>query len=243
MGVVNMKNESIRIVCIGTSHPGNIGAVARAIKNMGLTKLYLVSPRCCFPNPHANARAAGADDVLENAVVTDDLSLALQDCGLVIGVSARQRHIALPILTPRVSAEQIVREAQQTSVAILFGAEDAGLTNEELHRCHHQVQIPCNPEFSSLNLAAAVQLLSYEIYLANLAQPSESEAASDWASADEMERFYTHLEEILIDIKFLDPTNPKHLMKRLRRLYHRARPDKTEINILRGILTAVKRVL
>ncbi|VAW93127.1 tRNA (cytidine(32)/uridine(32)-2'-O)-methyltransferase [hydrothermal vent metagenome] len=229
----------VRIVLVDTSHPGNIGAVARAMKNMCLSQLYLVQPQQ-FPHAEATARASGADDLLASAVVCDSLPEALAGCGLVVGASARLRHLKLPQWDPRQCAERVVDEARQRDVAIIFGRENSGLTNEELALCHYLLHIPSNPDYSSLNIAAAVQVVAYELMMASGA-PSvavvEGESESS-ASADEMERFYAHLRETLVDIGFLNPDNPRVMMRRLRRLFNRARPNQVEMNILRGILTA-----
>ncbi len=231
----------IHIVLLETTHPGNIGAVARAMKAMGLSRLCLVNPRC-FPSAEATARASGADDLLAQARVVDSLEAAVADCQLVVGTSNRQRTIGLPLLDPRQMTARIVERQPSVSVAILFGPEHSGLSNVQLDRCHWQVSVPTEEDFSSLNIAAAVQVIAYELRMGVLQQsvvppPLDREPAS----MDEMERFYRHLEEVLMEIEFLDPDNPKQLMRRLRRLYNRAQPDNNEINILRGILSAVQR--
>jgi len=238
--------KNIRIVLVQTSHPGNIGSTARAMKTMGLSRLYLVAPKL-FPHAKAIELASSADDVLATAVVTASLEEALQDCQLVIGSSTRPRGIALPALNPRQCGEQVVQEGQQGDVAIVFGREDSGLTNEELLHCHFHVAIPSNPDYSSLNLAAAVQVICYEIRVASLSAAALSQTQlfelqhDDFASAEEVEGFYVHLKDVLIQIDFLRPDNPKRLMPRLRRLFNRIRLEKTEIRILRGILTAITR--
>ncbi len=224
-----------------TSHAGNIGAAARAMKNMGLDDLWLVAPKS-FPDEDATARASGADKLLASATVVADLDQALTGCGLVAAVSARQRSLAWPCKTPREAAAEIVARTANTTVALLFGREKYGLSNEELERCHLLISIPANPEYSSLNLAMAVQLLAYEIRLAR-GQTDLPPASADPppATAEAMQRFYQHLEEVLLENGFLDPDNPRQLMRRLRRLFNRAVPDENEINILRGILSAVQR--
>ena len=233
-------SHPLRIVLLETSHPGNIGAAARAMKNMGLDDLWLVAPKS-FPADDATARASGADELLTTATVVDDLDQALKGCGLVVAVSARQRSLAWPCKAPREAAAEIVAKTAETPVALLFGREQYGLSNEELERCHLLVSIPANPEYSSLNLAMAVQVLCYEIRLArgqtDLTPVSEDPPP---AAADAMQRFYQHLEEVLLENGFLDPDNPRQLMRRLRRLFNRAVPDENEINILRGILSAVQ---
>jgi len=232
----------VRIVLVDTSHPGNIGAVARAMKNMCLSQLYLVQPQR-FPHAEATARASGADDLLASAVVCDSLPEALTGCGLVVGASARLRHLKIPQMDPRQCAERVLHEAQRTDVAIIFGREHSGLTNEELALCHYLMHIPSNPDYSSLNIAAAVQVMTYELRMASGAQgeAASEEESEPPASAEEMERFYSHLRKTLVDIGFLNPDNPRVMMRRLRRLFNRARPNQVEMNILRGILTATQR--
>ncbi len=231
---------SIRIVLVGTTHPGNIGAVARAMKNMGLRDLALVSPRH-FPHEDATARASGADDVLANASVHESLGEAIADCVYVSGASARSRAINWPCLDAKDAAVKIIDESARGTVAAVFGPEKTGLLNEHLDLCDTLLSIPTDPEFSSLNLAMAVQVVTYEIRAAEAEKPAGYESDTPPASSEEMEHFYAHLEQVLTDVNFLDPENPRHLMRRLRRLFIRARPDKNEVNILRGILTAVER--
>jgi TrmH family RNA methyltransferase len=236
------QGTNIRIVLVGTTHPGNIGASARAIKTMGLEELWLVAP-AVFPHPQATALASGADDVLECARVVATLPEAIADCALVVGASARRRGIGWPELTPRACAEALQAEAQHSPAALIFGCEQSGLSNAELDLCNYLVRIPANPAYSSLNLAAAVQVLSYELRLAAGAEPGGRDAPkppAPAASADEMARFYVHLEQVLKELGFLNPADPRHLMRRLRRLFNRARLDQNEMNILRGILSAVE---
>ena len=244
--------QDIRVVLVNTSHPGNIGGAARAMKNMGLTQLVLVQPKE-FPAADASARASGADDVLANARVVDTLEEALAGCSLVMGTSARERSIPWPLIGPReCGAKAVEHAASGEAVALVFGREHAGLTNDELQRCHFHVHIPSNPAFSSLNLAAAVQVLTYEVRMAGLATqdavPAEKAAdasaarTDELATADEMELFYDHLEGTLVDIGFLDPLKPKHLMARLRRLFGRGAVYHSEMSILRGILTETQKV-
>ncbi len=231
---------AIRIVLVGTTHPGNIGAVARAMKNMGLSDLTLVAPRY-FPHADATARASGAEDLLETAVVTDNLADALRDCRFVAGASARARTIDWPSLAPRECAERLVAESGSGDVAVVFGPEKSGLTNEDLDHCQALLSIPADPAFSSLNLAMAVQILCYELRLARTGStvvPYEREVPL--ATSDDLERFYVHLERVLTASHFLDPDNPRFLMRRLRRLFARAEPDQNEINILRGILASLE---
>ncbi|WP_249677172.1 tRNA (cytosine(32)/uridine(32)-2'-O)-methyltransferase TrmJ [Pseudomonas abieticivorans] len=243
--------QNIRVVLVNTSHPGNIGGAARAMKNMGLSRLVLVDP-LDFPSHEADARASGASDVLENAQVVATLEEALVGTTLVLGTSARDRRIPWPLLDPRECGTKSVEEAAQGGeIALVFGREYAGLTNEELQRCHFHVHIPSNPDFSSLNLGAAVQVLAYEVRMAWLAaegQASKTEKvevasvrSGDVSTTDEMERFYEHLEKTLVDIGFLDLQSPRHLMARLRRLYGRSSVNRAEMNILRGILTETQK--
>ncbi|MDO9370991.1 MAG: tRNA (cytosine(32)/uridine(32)-2'-O)-methyltransferase TrmJ [Gammaproteobacteria bacterium] len=236
-----MSLSSIRIVLVNTSHPGNIGACARAMKTMGLSALTLVQPKI-FPSAEAVARAAGAEDILDNASVCDSLEQALSGCVLVIGSSARARTIEWPLLTPRACAARLVQEAAHAPVALVFGREHSGLSNEELDRCHFLTRIPANPDFASLNIASAVQVFAYEIFLAHGAPLRAAEDHSP-VGAEQMELFYAHLEQVLVQTGFLNPRIPKKLMRRLRRLFNRARPDQNEMNILRGMLTEVARKL
>ena len=231
---------SIRIVLVGTTHPGNIGAAARAMKNMGVTDLALVNPRY-FPDKEATARASGAEDLLDSASVTDNLPDAIADCVYVAGASARARAISWPCLEPRECASKLIEESARGPVAAVFGPENSGLSNEDLDHCDALLTIPTNPDFSSLNLAMAVQVLTYELRAAQAEKPAGYSADVPLATSRDLELFYEHLERVLTDLCFLDPDNPRHLMRRLRRLFIRARPDQNEVNILRGILTAVER--
>ena len=211
------------------------------MKNMGLSDLALVNPRH-FPHDEATARASGATDVLDNARVVSSLGEALADCVYVAGASARARTISWPSMGPRDCAERMIAESETGKVAAVFGPEKSGLNNEDLDLCHTLLTIPTNPEFSSLNLAMAVQVLTYELRVASMLDAGPAfETEAPPATGEEMEHFYAHLATVLEDIRFLDPQNPRHLMRRLRRLFIRARPDKNEVNILRGILTAVDR--
>jgi len=229
-----------RIILVNTSHPGNIGAAARAMKNMGLSDLCLVDPQR-YPSAEATARASGADDLLARAKCFATLDEAIADAVLVIGASARSRSLPVPMLDPRACAKLVDEQPDAETVAILFGRERTGLSNEELDRCHYLVQIPSNPEYSSLNIAAAVQIIVYELGLLAGNRAHAGEAGIDYATAQQMEQFYGHLEKTLMELEFLDPANPKQLMRRLRRLFARTRPDQNEINILRGILTAMNK--
>lgn len=218
-----------------TTHPGNIGAAARAMKAMGLKRLYLINPRH-FPDPQASAMAAGADDVLENAVVCASIDEALQDVVLTVGMTARQRDISNQVMLPREAMPQVVQQAATMPVALLFGTEMSGLTNEEVSRAQLLVNIPANPEFSSLNLAAAVQVIAYELsQAAQNFQPVVQQAQP--AAHQQLEGYFAHLEKTLHEIGFFTTQNPARMMQRLRRLYARARPESDEVNILRGILS------
>jgi TrmH family RNA methyltransferase len=234
--------SNIRVVLLNTSHPGNIGAAARAMKTMGLEDLRLVNPKQ-FPHAEATARASGADDLLGRADVYTRLDEALQGCRLVIGASARARSIPCPILDPRECARQAQAESEHGPVAVLFGCEQSGLSNAEMDRCHALVRIPASDAYSSLNLAAAVQVICYELFAAHVTREAlvgDADTDHSPVGADEMELFYEHLERTLVELGFLDPANPRQLMRRLRRLFNRARPDENEMNILRGILTAAQ---
>ncbi|MEQ5803626.1 tRNA (cytosine(32)/uridine(32)-2'-O)-methyltransferase TrmJ [Halomonas sp. H10-9-1] len=238
--------ERIRIVLIGTSHPGNIGATARAMHNMALSDLTLVAPRCEPINADSVSRASGADHLVHGARVVDTLEAAVADCTLVVGASARSRTLPWPMLSPRELGERLPQElaAPDARVALVFGREDSGLTNAELQRCHAHVHIPTNPDFSSLNLAAAVQVLAYECRQAWLAgEPADPvEADQALATHAELEHYFAHLERTLVAIGFHDPATPRQLMARLRRFTLRARPERMELNILRGILTETEKL-
>ena len=261
--------EQIKFVLINTTHPGNIGASARAIKNMGFNNLSLVTPQH-FPSKEAEDRASGAEDVLVKAEVVDVLDQALANCHRVVGLSVRTRKLSWPTLNPKNGARELInilKKDPHYRIAVLFGTEQSGLSNEEIAKCHYQITIPANPEYDSLNLSQAVQIMAYELRLAILeaAEPenlqaiesresldssesgesldgSESSDSTDpLATMDEMENFFTHLELTLTEINFLDPQKPGYLMMHLRRLYGRSRLTKTELNILRGILTATQK--
>ncbi len=231
--------NNIRIVLVETSHPGNIGAVARAMKNMFLSRLALVRPRR-FPDPEATARASGADDLLDAAECFDDLPLALAGCRLVVGASARLRSVEWPQWDPRVCAQKVLAEAASGPVALVFGRENSGLTNEELAHCHYLVHIPANPAYSSLNLGMAVQILAYELQMTIQTQSEtyEAEVLPAVADPEALALFYRHLGQAIEEIGFADPRRSDKLMLRLQRLFARARPDADELNILHGILSA-----
>ncbi|KAA2285836.1 RNA methyltransferase [Arenimonas fontis] len=246
---MNDPVANLRIVLVGTQHPGNIGSAARAMKTMGLSRLHLVAPER-FPDPEAVALAAGADDLLLAASVHAGLVDALAGCHRVVGTSARRRSVPLPELSPREAAAELVRAAAAGPVALVFGRERTGLENAELQRCHATVTIPADPAFSSLNLAAAVQVLAYELRLALLeagavAAPApgpEGGPPEPPATAEELERYFEHLAQALDDIDFHKGRSPDMVMARLRRLYLRAGLDRREVRILRGILSDAQRL-
>ncbi|PLY13147.1 MAG: tRNA (cytosine(32)/uridine(32)-2'-O)-methyltransferase TrmJ [Sedimenticola sp.] len=233
--------SNIRIVLVETSHPGNIGAVARAMKNMCLDSLWLVRPKV-FPHADATARASGAHDLLASARVCDTLDEALMGCRLVVGASARLRTVEWPQLDPRECAEKLLPESEQSEVAVIFGRESSGLRNVELDRCHYLVHIPANPEYASLNISQAVQVITYELNMAEQSarKLSTGPAEQDLASMDEMEGLFRHLEQALDDIGFSNTRQSLKLHRRLRRLFFRARLEKDEVHILRGILSAAQ---
>jgi len=236
---------NIRIVLVAPSHPGNVGAAARAMKNMGLHQLVLVAPRQ-FPHLEASARAAGADDVLQAARVVGSLGAALEGCGYVAATTARARDQYFRVIDVRAAAPRIVAEARRAPAAVVFGAERTGLTNVELEMAHSLVRIPASAAYPSLNLAMAVQLTAYELFRAGVAADAAVAAAgapctAPLASVEEMRRLYEHFAEVLAQIDFRDRTQSgTHLMGRIRRLLQRAEPDENEVHILRGILTAVQ---
>lgn len=231
--------DAIRIVMIETSLSANIGSAARAMKTMGLSQLFLVNPVEVL-SQEAYARSSGARNILESATVVSSLDEAIGDCSLVVGASARSRSLPWPLINPRQAAEKVIGQPQDQTVAILFGRESSGLSNEELARCQYHVHIPANPDYSSLNIAAAIQVIGYELRMAALADEAEYQWAdireNPPADQQSLEGYFQHLEQALVDIGYLDPNNPKQLMPRLRRLYLRSEPDQAEINILRGIL-------
>ena len=235
--------DSIKVVLVSTSDCRNIGSAARAMKTMGLKNLVLVDPQE-LPNGQAQALSAGATDVLANAVVVDTLEEAIADCGLVVGTSARSRTLPWPMLEPRDCGKKLVQEAKNFPVAIVFGRESSGLTNEELQLCHFHVQIPANPEYSSLNLAMAVQTLSYEIRMNFLEQenaPYQDKDEAEYPLVEETERMFEHFEQALKATNFITPNHPGLIMTKLRRLLNRARPDVKEVKMMRGILASVEK--
>ncbi|MGD8476438.1 MAG: RNA methyltransferase [Burkholderiales bacterium] len=234
----------IRIVLSHTSHPGNIGAAARAMKTMGLSGLYLVSPGQ-FPHLDATAMASGAHDVLDQAIVVDSLDAALEGTVMAVAATARGRDLSHQVVSCREASRQLVDEAAQADVAIVFGTERTGLTIAEVNKCGLIATIPTSTAYSSLNLAQAVQVFAYELLMAARAPSAEpgaatAKAALNVATHDEVERFYEHLEQVMYQTQFLDPDQPGRLMQRMRRLFARARLEREEVNILRGILSAMQ---
>ena len=231
--------SNFKIVLVETSHPGNIGGVARAMKNMKMQELCLVSPKI-FPSADATSRASGADDLLSSAVVYDTLQEAVADCQIVLGASARDRTISWPELTARECAEKfVVKAGAEEKIAIVFGRENSGLKNHELDLCHFLLRIPCNEEYSSLNLAAAVQVVCYELFVASGQKVESSIGDRDdesLATMQQMELFYEHLQQTLADIGFLHVDKSQSIMRRLRRIFNRVAMDTKEVDILRGIL-------
>jgi len=236
----------VKVVLVETSHPGNIGGAARAMKNMGLMNLCLVSPKD-FPSDQALWRAASAADLFDTVEVVNNLEEAIADCTLVIGSSARNRRIPWPMLTPSECGERVVTEMRpekvdKPKIALLFGREDRGLTNEELQRCQFHVNIPTSIAYSSLNLAMAVQVVSYELLKAFHRGEGDNVEDISWdmepATQQDVEYMMAHLERTLVRLKFHDPDNPRQLMVRLQRMFNRIRPDEMEVSIMRGILTA-----
>ncbi|RKG35719.1 RNA methyltransferase [Acinetobacter guerrae] len=253
----------VRIVMVNTTLPANIGSALRAMKTMGLSKLVLVKPKT-YPHPDIDALAAGAQDLIEQIEIVDTLEQAIQDCHIVFGTSARSRTIPWPLLDVRPAAElsmQSVVEKQQ-EVAIVFGREDRGLTNEELALANYHLTIPVNTDYGVLNVAQAIQVVCYEMRMATLQQLEQntptrantdinteqmhvtSNTAMDWdeplVNHKQMEEFYPHLEKMLVDIEFLDPQNPRLLPLRLRRLFGRIQLDRMEYHLLRGIFSRVQ---
>lgn len=237
--------KNVRIILVNTSHTGNIGSTARAMKTMGLSELYLVDP-VSPPDGQASALAAGAGDVLANAKTVATLTEAVAGCGLVVGTSARSRTLSWPMLNPRQCGRKMVQEVAEYPVAIVFGRENNGLSNDELQQCHFHVCIPANPEYSSLNIAAAVQTLCYEVRMAHLEKLGELDTAFDepeplenYPLTEDLDRFYVHLEKTLTATQFIIPQHPGMVMTKLRRLFNRARVESQELNILRGILSSI----
>jgi tRNA (cytidine32/uridine32-2'-O)-methyltransferase len=236
--------KNIRIVLVNTSHPGNIGAAARAMKNMGLSSLYLVEPKQ-HPTMEAYRRSVGANDVLDSAVVVSDLNQAISGCLWVAGTSARLRTIEWPILAPRECVQQGIEHLDQGEIAIVFGRENSGLTNEEMEKCNALLHIPTNAEYSSLNLAAAVQVVCYEFRLAlihekTIKAKSKKHREDALASSDQLEGMYQHLHDALGALDFFGTNNPDVVMRRLKGLFNRAGTTQREVSIVRGICSAVQ---
>ncbi|MFT2112304.1 tRNA (cytosine(32)/uridine(32)-2'-O)-methyltransferase TrmJ [Marinomonas sp. 2405UD68-3] len=235
--------SNIRIVLINTFHPGNVGAIARAMKNMGLSNLYLVDPND-YPSDEATSRAAGAVDLLENATIVNTFEEAIGDCSLVIGTSARHRTFQLPIMNARQCGENVVKEAIKHDVAIVFGREKTGLLNEEIAQCHRQVYIDANDEYPVLNISQAVQIIAYEIWMAHAQNKNKVQGEVDlpeYPLRNEMDLFHIHLEETLYDLNFIIKNHPGKVLDKLQRFFNRSRPEKGELGILRGILAAIQR--
>ena len=237
--------NNVKVVLVGTSHPGNIGSAARAMKVMGLTNLVLVDPQCEVDD-QTLALAAGAADIAQSAQVVATLNEAVEDCSLVVGSSARSRTLEWPMLEPRECGVKFVQEGHSSPVALVFGRERTGLTNEELQLCHYHACIPANPEYSSLNLAMAVQTFSYEIRMAYLDKERSQYDVEDeveYPRHKELEMFYSHLEKVAKQTQFINDDQPGKVMNKVRRLFNRARPESQELNILRGILRSVEKTL
>ena len=235
--------NSVRVVLVGTTHPGNIGATARAMKNMGIVNLALVKPKD-FPSNEAIYRSKAAKDVLESAQIYENLEDAVSDCELVIGTSARGRTVPWPVLSPKEAADRVAVHSENNKVAIVFGREDRGLTNQELGLCNLHVHIPTDPEYSSLNLAQAVQILVYEIRVSILKdQEYEEYWDVDLATNEQTERLIDHLDELMQEVEFYDVQNPRKLLLRVRRFYKRSRIDVMEANIFRGLFAAIQKKL
>jgi tRNA/rRNA methyltransferase len=234
--------QRVRVVLVRTSHPGNIGACARAMHTMGLAQLVLVEPRR-FPDPEADARATGAAHLLTHARIVPTLEAAIADCALAIGFSARERELGAEVLTARGAAHAVLRAIDEGSVALVFGNEMSGLANEELARCNLVATIPTNPEYSSLNLAAAVQIAAYELRVAAHGDVAAHARRYPPATQGDLEALYAHAQRTLADLGFFNPQRPRRLLPRLRRMFARARLEHEEVNILQGILAAVDRVL
>jgi tRNA (cytidine32/uridine32-2'-O)-methyltransferase len=232
--------DNIRIVLINSQFSGNIGAVARAMKNMGLFHLYLVNPSCQL-DKDAFIRATSATDILESAIIADTLKEVIDDCQLVIGTSTRDRSMDLPLLTAHESGQKIAIEALNAQVAVVFGQESCGLQASDLQQCNFQGYIPANPKYSSLNLGAAVQTFCYEIFQATQAHSTQPKNTRyQYPEKQEMDYFYQHLNQVLMDIHFIIPQHPGQIMQRLKRFFNRARPDEKELNILRGVLSSIE---
>ena len=239
----NEQLNSIKVVLVGTTHPGNIGATARAMKNMGIVNMALVEPKE-FPSDIATYRSKAAKDVLENAEVFDTLKMAISDCELVIGTSARERKVPWPILNPKDASQEVSRRSLNNKVAVVFGREDRGLTNEELGLCNLHVHIPTDPEYSSLNLSQAVQIMVYEIRSAILEnEGNDGNWDVEFADNDQTERLISHMDELMQEVDFYEIDNPRKLLLRVRRFFKRSRLDVMEVNIFRGLFAAIQKKL
>lgn len=237
--------DNIKIVLIQTFHPGNIGAAARAMKNMGLSQLVLVNP-VDFPSDEATSRASKANDLLENAQIVSSLEEAIKDCSLVIGTSARDRSITLPALSARQAGVKLQQESHNSKVAVVFGRERMGLHNDDIQQCHMQVNIDSHPDYPVLNISQAIQLVCYEIYQAELASNTDGKTSitdNAYPQHQQLESFYTHLESVLTQVDFINDKRPGQAIQNLRALYRRARPNNKELNLLRGSLKAIEQKL
>ncbi len=241
--ILNSSNifPNVKIVLVETSHPGNIGAVMRSMETMGLVQLVLVNPKI-YPHPDVDARASNASIALNNVTVVQSLDEALQDCQLVLGASARNRKIAVPLVDAR-DCGKLCLEYKQSNIAIVFGPERTGLTNEQLIQCNFHVHIPANEHYQALNIAAAVQVICYELRMAKLStiEKEQEYTGEPLADYNDMLGMYKHLEQMLCDVDFLDQDNPKKLMVRLKRMFNRIKLEKTEVNILRGIINSISK--
>ena len=239
----NLLN-SVKVVLVGTTHPGNIGATARAMKNMGILDLALVEPKE-FPSDVATFRSKAAKDILEKASVHRSLAEAVSECELVVGTSARERTVPWPVLNPREAAEEMHKSSRNGKVAIVFGREDRGLTNEELGLCNFHVHIPSDPEYSSLNLSQAVQILAYEIRLSYLKDQHVNKDYWDveLANNEQTERLINHMDELMQEVDFYDVENPRKLLVRVRRFFKRSKIDVMEVNIFRGLFATIQKKL
>ncbi len=236
--------DRVRFVLVEPSHAGNIGAAARAIKTMGFGRLALIKP-CRFNTYECYARASGANDVLDGATTHEDLQSAITDCAMVFGTSARERTLSWPVESLRQSAERCVASPATHQIAIVFGRERSGLSNDELALCTAQLTIPSSDHFSSLNLAAAVQVVAYELHCASASGPApaeESDPRDEAAAHQDLERFHEHLQAVMTQTGFFDPEQPRLLLPRLRRLFARAQPRVSELQLLRGFLSSIERV-
>jgi tRNA (cytidine32/uridine32-2'-O)-methyltransferase len=237
-----MNLNNIDIVMVGTTHPGNIGAAARAMHNMCFSNLVLVDPKCRL-GEIAYSRASGANEVLDNRRIATSLPEAVKDCSLIIASSARKRSLSWPEITPQQTAEKIADLDSESRVALVFGPEHSGLSNEDLQLCQYMVNIPTNADFSSLNVASAIQIICYEVFKISLGTDEQQQSSTQEpvATSKEIEGYFRHLEQVMTTTEFLDPENPGLLMQRLRRLYQRFELSKHEVNILRGILSSVEK--